>query len=276
MPDTVAGDWGIEGFTSGGTVYQCYAPEEPLTTEQLYEKHRDKMTADLSKLRKNLGDIVSLVAPSEINCWAFLVPRVEDKEILRHAARKAEELRKMQLAGMSAAFVVRVHTAADFPTECRKLDASLAAEIPTIEVRSDAEIAQQIAEADLEVATLDGKLVRLLAQADESGLATLRAEFLRFYVVGRELEDWVRRHHPALWERWQHAREAIRRTLKTAELTTSAAPNDRLGSLLKDLESSASAAVPTMMTSDAASLAWGTVADWLIECPLDFAGIESG
>ncbi len=125
VPDSVAGDWGIEGFTSSGTVYQCYAPEEPLTSKQLYAKHRSKVTADLGKLRKNVDNVSQLVSPAELDCWVLLVPRVEDKAILEHAAKKAQEIRDLSLTGVSESFVVRVHTAADFPSECRQIDDAL-------------------------------------------------------------------------------------------------------------------------------------------------------
>ena len=271
VPDTVAGDWGIEGYTSSGTVYQCYAPEEPLTTDQLYEKHRDKMTADLGKLRKNVAEIAALVAPAEIECWVLLVPRVEDKKILEHAAKKAAEIRALQLPGISHAFVVRVHTSADFPTECRQLDEALCIAIPEIDVGTEDDIAMLAAGDELDVDTLDDKLTRLLANGREDDLPALRAEFLRFYVEGRQLEGCVRRHHPGLWERWQHSREGVKRTLKTTQLTAQDLPRERLGSVLKVLDDSAASALPTLMSTDATSLAWGTVSRWLIECPLDFS-----
>lgn len=272
VPDTVAGDWGIEGYTSSGTVYQCYAPEEPLTTGQLYEKHRDKMTADLRKLRKNLAEIAVLVAPAEIECWVLLVPRVEDKRILEHAAGKAAEIRALAIQGISSAFVVRVHTSDDFPTECRQLDAALCLALPKIHPGDDDEVALLAAGDDLDVSTLDGKLTRLLARGREDDLPVLRAEFLRFYVVGRQLEEWVRRQHPALWERWQHSREGVKRTLKTTQITAQDLPGERLRAVLQVLDDAAVSALPTLMSTDASSLDWGTVSSWLIECPLDFSG----
>lgn len=271
VPDTVWGDWGIEGYTSSGIVYQCYAPDEPLTNSQLYEKQRDKMTVDLGKLRTNVEKIAAVVAPSEIRCWVLLAPRVEDKAILEHGAKKAGEIRGQNLLGVSDEFVVRVHTAADFPTERRLLDEALTVAVPQLQVGTDDEVAQFAVDEDLEVGTLDEKLSRLLREVNSGNLASLRLEFLRHYVVGRQLEDWIRRHHPALWERWQHSREGVKRTLRTTELTSFDLPNERLRTLLSALENSASSAVPSVKGSDANSLAWGTISTWLLECPLDFS-----
>ena len=60
------GDYGIEGFTRTGKVFQCYCPDESYSSAELYEKHRDKITTDLKKLKTYenqlkgfLGDIKS-------------------------------------------------------------------------------------------------------------------------------------------------------------------------------------------------------------------------
>jgi hypothetical protein len=42
VPDRVRGDWGIEGFTASGILYQCFAPEEPITREERHDKIRKK------------------------------------------------------------------------------------------------------------------------------------------------------------------------------------------------------------------------------------------
>ena len=34
VPDTDRGDYGIEAFATDECAFQCYAPEEPLTTQQ--------------------------------------------------------------------------------------------------------------------------------------------------------------------------------------------------------------------------------------------------
>ena len=47
------GDFGIEGFTRTGTLFQCYCPDEDYSGDELYEKQRDKITEDLNKLIKN-------------------------------------------------------------------------------------------------------------------------------------------------------------------------------------------------------------------------------
>lgn len=274
VPDTVRGDWGIEGFTSSGLAYQCYAPEEPLTTKGLYEKHRNKITADIAKLRENAAEVSQLMAPSLIACWSLLVPRVEDKEILRHAASKAQEVVSWGLPEIATNFSIRVNTADDFPTERRQLGDQARAVLPVLHVGSDSEIAQFAEDQSLPVAVLDQKLAKIARRVTPDAVAVLRREFLRHYVVGRNLDDWVRRHYPPLWERWQHGRERLKGTLKTSELTSLSPSQVRMAGVIDQLSDAAADGIPVIGSADASALALGTVADWLIECPLDFAEDE--
>lgn len=274
VPDTVRGDWGIEGFTSDGTTYQCYAPEEPLTSAQLYEKHRDKLTADLSKLCTNAREIAALIEPNKVRCWVLVVPRVEDKAILKHAARKAKEVRARNIDGISDEFLVRVLTAEAFPAERRGLGDAIPLALPEIGDVSEDQVAEFAATEDLSTDALDAKLLKLMT-SDER-IDQLRKEMLRLYIVGAELDHWVRRHHPALWDAWQHARHGVKRTLKMSEFTSSEPPGARVETIRDNLREAVQESVPALIASDATSLAWGTIAEWLVECPLDFGELDYG
>src|SRR5260370_20294099 len=93
VPDKDRGDLGMEGFSRDGCAYQCYAAEPGLTTTQLYQRQRDKMTVDLGKLMVNDVAICDLLGDIRIRRWVFLVPVFDSRELVRHAASKANELR---------------------------------------------------------------------------------------------------------------------------------------------------------------------------------------
>src|SRR5205823_3307417 len=79
VPDDDSGDAGLEAFSLDGHVYQCYAPERgaQLASRKLYEKHRNKMTADVTKFIRNVDKIARLLPPGlKISRWVLLVPRV--------------------------------------------------------------------------------------------------------------------------------------------------------------------------------------------------------
>ena len=58
IPARGGGDYGIEGYTETGKVYQCYFPEGEYSPKDLYEKLRDKMSIDLGKIEKNQQELI--------------------------------------------------------------------------------------------------------------------------------------------------------------------------------------------------------------------------
>lgn len=266
VPDTVRGDWGIEGFNSEGTLYQCYAPEEPLTSKDLHEKLRDKVTADLSKLRTNLTTIRSLVDPSPIRCWVLVVPRVEDKEILVHCQNKAAQIRNDVLDGVDEGFVIRVVTDDHFAAERNALGATSVIQFP--EGGSPTEDEVETFAADVDLDALDAKLQKL--NSGTGDIQRLRGEILRHFLSGEQLDEWLRRYHGTLWERWNHDREALRRTLTTTQLTSGHAPAVRMETVRNELREFAIRDIPALQGGDVLTLTWGAIATWLVDCPLDF------
>ena len=73
IPATQGGDAGIEGFTYKGVVHQCYCPERDYSDNELYEHQRNKLTADIEKLKKNADRLKALGVPPVVE-WHFNIP----------------------------------------------------------------------------------------------------------------------------------------------------------------------------------------------------------
>lgn len=276
VPDRVRGDWGIEGYTSDGIAYQCYAPEEPLSTKALYEQLRDKLTADIGKLCANAAHLVPLIHPSCVTCWILVTPRIEDKEILVHAAKKAFEVVERGLNGFAGDFYIRVHTLQDFVPERRHLGEMLTLQAPLVDAGPDEDVDRFAETSELDVEQLDSKLRALLAGHPESDVRVLRGQFLRHYIEGDQLDGWFRRAHPPLWERWDQARRRTTGTLRTDALTTPDGPKPRLERITRELEVAAGRTLEGVQVGVAKQLALGTIAGWLLDCPLDFrSGVDA-
>src|SRR5580704_2897009 len=110
VPAKHGGDFGIEGFSRDGCAYQCYAAEEPLATNDLYEKQRDKITMDLFKFVKNRLHLIKLFTTTKISRWILMVPRFESTRLIQHAGKKAEEVRASNLPYVVVDFQVCVET----------------------------------------------------------------------------------------------------------------------------------------------------------------------
>jgi len=70
------GDYGLDGFTSVGDVYQCYCPEKEYSDKDLYEHLRDKVRDDITKLSTYNKDISKILNGIKIKTWHFTSPRI--------------------------------------------------------------------------------------------------------------------------------------------------------------------------------------------------------
>ena len=269
VPDRDQGDFGIDGFTSGGDVFQFYAAQDPRSLDDLYKKQRNKMTADLSTLESNLENVRELTAPASIRCWVLLVPRCETKRIIQHGSTKAAELRNKRLDGIDDDFYVRVLTDEDFAPEKQRLSGVGVALLPD-RTPSITDEGVQLWKADSPVAatTLTNKVARLpgipIQQQQE-----LCGELIRCHLHGSYLREQIRSYQPQMWEHINEAREQRERVLKVEGLA--AVPQERL-TLRDEVEKLTSRLQSEPMCLElglAENLTWGFVADWLIWCTLD-------
>ncbi len=275
VPARVHGDWGIEGFTADGLLYQCYAPTEPLSTTDLHGKLRNKVTEDIGKLLKNAEAIVGLITPNPVKRWVLVTPRVENKAILQHAKVKEKLVTDAAVPGIATEFVIRIFTDADFAVEKRQLGEAASMHFPELSPTSDEDVAQFAAAEDLPVEALDAKIRKIEMITTEDEVRTLRAEFLRLLVDGESADGQLRRLHPTLWDDWSRGREATRRTLLMTQLTNTDVPSVRLRKVQDELKDVAAGPTANLPPGVAGQLAVGTVARWLLDCPLDFNAAQA-
>lgn len=91
IPAAHGGDTGIEGYTQSGIVHQCYFPERTYSDPDLYEHLRNKLTADIEKLKNNAQRFGELGVPP-VKEWHFNIPEYKDSRIIQHAEAKRKEL----------------------------------------------------------------------------------------------------------------------------------------------------------------------------------------
>ncbi|MDP0493859.1 MAG: hypothetical protein Q7K48_06145 [Fusobacterium sp. JB021] len=98
IPARTEGDFGLDGFTKTGILFQCYNPNEIiLNPKNLYENQRDKITKDLNKLIKYQKEIEKLLSGVKVKKWIFLTQEISNKELQMHASKKQLEFRKMNI-----------------------------------------------------------------------------------------------------------------------------------------------------------------------------------
>jgi hypothetical protein len=270
VPANVRGDWGIEGYTADGVLYQCYAPQDAHSSKELYERQRNKITTDIGKLQTNLNDIAMLVAPSTLTTWVLVVPTVEDKKILTHAATKAEGVRNLGLPAIAQDFKIRVLTDNDFEAERAVFGQRIWAELPEGSSVADEEIEAIATHASTDLGPLDAKLIKLAPSSSVEEVGGLRGDVLRMYLTCKQRDEELRRYHPAIWDEWQHARTGVKATLPTAQLVSVGSPGVHMNQVISNLTVAANVAAPQLRPGDTNVLVHGTIAEWLFDCPLNF------
>lgn len=88
---TYGGDYGIEGFTSTGIVFQCYYPELNYSDRELHNHLQTKIRNDISKLLNN-GDKLKKLGVHQVKEWHLVTPDYKDKAILEYCEKKRKEI----------------------------------------------------------------------------------------------------------------------------------------------------------------------------------------
>lgn len=111
------GDYGIEGFTETGKVFQCYCPDYDMKSNELYEKQRDKITKDLKKIERNGNDLKRFLGDRKIKEWIFVTPEYRMNELVAHCKQKCDELRQLGLDILDNDFKIVIHDLNNFSRE---------------------------------------------------------------------------------------------------------------------------------------------------------------
>ena len=273
VPDTDRGDFGIEAFTTDGCAFQCYAPAEPLRTTQRYEKHRDKMTADLAKFCRNEVGLLGILGATKISTWVLMVPRHDSKEIMAHAATKTMEVRAKKLKHAKTDFRVLVNTADDFPkardalaqTDIHKLA------IPIDPQQVEVEALDWADKNDRLVETLDRKVARL---SNARNQRKHRNWLLRRYVSGENILAETHRQFPTVHERIMTLKRTREVELEGLDLAGKLDPNTKFEKVQRQLFETFDKEVRTLDAGTLQTVTDGIVADWLLRCPLQFEDDE--
>lgn len=262
IPAKNRGDWGLEGFVRGeGIVVQCYA-DDSLSNADRTRKQKGKLTTDVPKLRK-YSEKLEKVLGMVVHTYVFLVPAFDDKELLPHAAGKAETVRGWGLSWIDASFSITVNDI-DFLKE--EWDALRGALRPVIDLRGPA---VEPAHAEL-VDTLIRKLAAIPRLAADPNRAEVWRELMESnYVDGTGLLLRLDEISPEYADRI--TKIVAGREAQLAARTDASQPIDDLNELTHSLATAIHRDVASIDDTDAMTIAGAVVADWLMRCPLEYA-----
>jgi hypothetical protein len=270
VPARHKGDLGIEGFTHDGHAFQCYAVQEPVSTKERYEKQRDKLTKDIGKLWSKRDDFANLLGDVKINCYFLLVPLWDSKELIQHATSKAAEVKRWELPFVENDKFHIIVTNDDAFSFAR---AQLLARPPELVPISPAttDDARAWIESNLGLYEIMNRKLKAVF-----GDPVKRDRYIHSLLVKHiESGNMLTKLRSRFPDQWENAMSCIRSRESLLELEhldgSSPSSTNVVKEIVQCLRTDLSRDAESIGPNAISGLAWGTIAEWLIRCPLDFA-----
>lgn len=279
IPAVHSGDAGIEGYTNKGIVHQCYCPERTYSDNELYDHLRNKLTADIDKLKNNADRLKALGVPTIVE-WHFNIPEYRDSRILTHAENKRQEIldakksRPTDYAHISDDFRIVIKTADDFTLEISRLirtnltDMKLNAAIK----HSDE---PDWTKCDSEKVTNIRRKIKAIMSADDNdeALNSIVGIYVECYISGLEIMNELRLKYPEIYADIFKLEQVYKREVKIKTLMNidKKMNSSLFNEILNDFHSKLERDFSKMFTeASIGELKQDLVASWLADCSMEF------
>lgn len=269
------GDFGLEGFTTiSACGFQCYCPDKAYSSRELHEKQRDKITADLNKLKKYEKQLKGILGQTKLRRWCFVTPKIALNELLAHARSKEADAQSWGLSILDSSFEVILQDADHYASEIRDLQLSIGIAVdfgglPTSlpELSTDDEVYEQNIRRKTE-ARLRG---RVSADKRDAKFNNLYAQTLReFLDHDREFKN-INEQAPPIFARLARLINGYEAEVVEACSTWEGTPQDLTEKLREGLTRRiAKDLAPHLDETGAARIARVMIARWIAVCELDY------
>jgi hypothetical protein len=271
IPDETHGDGGLEGISSNGDGYQCYADERSFDKKDRTKKQKKKITEDLAKLEIYKDFWISFLQGSKLKRWFLVVPEVGNKEVVAHARKEAAKLRKQNLPFLDPDFQAFVVTEEYFEEARQILEqcGALSIEVTPDALGEDEVSAFVSSEADF-IKSTDEKLAQVYSVNAVKELSGAREKFLVFHLESSNIIGKLFQRVPELWERLQTFLAQEENTVAIESELDDSRANVRLMRVRTKLSNDLANNFRALSKATVDRISWGTVAGWIGECPLKF------
>ena len=273
--EATPGDDGIEGFTTKGKVFQCYCPDRSYSSEELYEKQRDKINTDLKKLKNKECEIKKHLGGIKIKAWYLITPEIRKKEIIAYCNKKAEEVRSWSLSIIDNANFMVIAVDIDFiRPELSSVLLSVNKKIiyTPKEQTTDDDIQKYKNDESYLVDNAIDKHSKQLIQggADISKASQLTHKTISNYLDGKKILNLWSDQIPTEFEKFKMIIRQEEDEIEHQSLYPSEDHYKRYTELKKNIEAKIRDNFGQLDVSTIKSLSNFIVADWILRCPLNF------
>ena len=270
------GDFGIEGFTRSGKVFQCYCPDEHYTKEELYEKQRDKITNDLKKLQTFEGQLKKRLGDTLIKNWYFVTPEYSRNEIVAHCTKKRDEIRALNLP------IIDNDNFEVIPTDIEFLIPHITTALGGTNHRID--ISPQEVVSDDDKLKWQGKEISLVENAqrkhslrfptDTNGIAKkvddLTEKSVKHFLNGNIILKRWENDYPDDFEKFIKIKSQFEEKVIEICMFPTDNNNERLKEIETSLFNKVKESFPFLEETMVTNLCNQVMADWILRCPIDF------
>ncbi|MGP5642550.1 hypothetical protein ACTXO6_04280 [Corynebacterium variabile] len=273
FPAEMGGDKGLEGFSTDGIAYQCYADKDSLNLRARTDKQRAKLNKDTLKLQNNQDDILNLLDGVVIEHYFLIVPQYHSTELVAHANNRAQVVRSWGLPFISVDFAIALKTPEDYQGEYQAAlsDAKAKVLLPEPSVTNDQVAGFAGNEPEL-AATLSSKLATLQSHHPAADVDVMHTQLTKWFLIKEEMME-VLRSLPQTREAVEAQRRLRQESLEFENGFAITQPHDRVMQVMKDYAEQLESRVAGLRPGDAERLSRGQAGEWLMRCPLEFQAV---
>jgi hypothetical protein len=267
IPDTVEGDGGLEGITSDGEGFQCYADQATMNVAERVRKQKKKIADDLRKLKKNSDFWKDVLGTTSLRRWYLVTPEVPDKAVLVHARLHAKKLRDEKLPFIDSSFEAFVVTDQFFQ---QAIEWSERMGLTVIDYTADQPSATDYATIESKFIANTERKLRKVRPNDDQYIKEQRDRYLRWHLECQNILGKLLTEKPDLWERVEAFCTQEEETVKFESSLDPARPNQRLVNVRQALSQALERDFGMLGKTTIGAIALGMIAGWLGICSLDF------
>lgn len=273
FPADMGGDKGLEGFSTDGVAYQCYADKDSLDLRARTQKQRAKLNRDTLKLQKNKDDLPQLLDGLIIQHYFLIVPQYHSTELVAYANKRAATVRSWCLSFISNDFAITLKTPQDYQGEYQAAlrDAAVQVRLPDPAI-SDGAVAGFAGSEPVLTTTLLRKLQDLKNHHPAANIQTMRESLTKWFLAKEEMMDNLR-EFPQTREAIEAQRRLQQEALEFENGFAVTQPHDRVLQVVEDYANQLESSVAGLRKGDAQRLSRGQAGEWLMRCPLEFQAL---
>lgn len=272
VPARYGGDYGVEGFTFDGYLFQCYSPkDEEFSSKSLYELQRDKITKDIGKLIKNISEIRKLNKNVMIKKWYFVTPAYDSKNLVEHCRKKEEEVQKTISQYVTKDFSIVIQIEDSYIPEIAQLVNANISQIQSNSNDYNQEELLLISESHNEIVEkIKTKLLKLDSlKNNQDKLNRFTFNIFKYFIEGQEDLHMLNKSYPDIYNKLSRLKNSIEKKVQQSSLIgielkdLKTIQEDYKDSLEKDFKNVCEASLLENLAQEA-------IADWMARCPIDF------